>query len=184
MRRSSSLCVASFARLCPHFMIPLLTSLAPPCVTQRHARNTFGHIDVVAVNAGIAESSDRFLNFAKTDNGEPVKPRMPTVDVNIVGAGYTTKLAFFHLRENPAKEGKAVVILGSMGASASSVPTSALCCSNDSTGYSPPGSELVWPSWRARVLHVEARHAGPLPLALLRCAALRHPSQVCPMTTS
>ncbi|GAA6003154.1 uncharacterized protein JCM10292_002894 [Rhodotorula paludigena] len=80
----------------------------------RHARNTFGHIDVVAVNAGIAESSDRFLNFAKTDNGEPVKPRMPTVDVNIVGAGYTTKLAFFHLRENPAKEGKAVVILGSM----------------------------------------------------------------------
>ncbi|GAA5829579.1 hypothetical protein JCM3770_002689, partial [Rhodotorula araucariae] len=82
---------------------------------QRHARSTFGHIDVVVVNAGIAEpSSARYLDMKKDADGEPSKPTMPTLSVNIVGAAYTTKLAFFHLNENPAKEGKAIVLLGSM----------------------------------------------------------------------
>ncbi|BGP38570.1 hypothetical protein JCM10449v2_002505 [Rhodotorula kratochvilovae] len=81
----------------------------------RHARNTFGHIDVVAVNAGIAEPpSARYLDMKKGADGEPSKPTLPTASVNIVGAAYTTKLAFFHLNENPAKEDKAIVILGSM----------------------------------------------------------------------
>ncbi|TNY18539.1 hypothetical protein DMC30DRAFT_50254 [Rhodotorula diobovata] len=88
----------------------------------RHARNTFGHIDVVAANAGIGEPDRaRFLDLRKGPDGEPTKPTMPTASVNFTGAAYTAKLAFFHLNENPAKEGKALVILGSM-ASFSGIP--------------------------------------------------------------
>ncbi|BGP23408.1 short-chain dehydrogenase/reductase SDR family protein [Rhodotorula toruloides] len=80
----------------------------------RHARDTFGHVDIVVANAGIAEPpTARFLDF-RTENGEPTKPALPTVDVNLIGLMYTTKLAFFHMRENPAKDGKSIVLLGSM----------------------------------------------------------------------
>ncbi|GAA5835902.1 hypothetical protein JCM9279_002138 [Rhodotorula babjevae] len=88
----------------------------------RHGRNVFGHVDVVVVNAGIGEpDSARFMDMRKGSDGEPMKPTMPTLAVNLTGAAYTAKLAFFHLDENPTKEGKAVVLLGSM-ASFSGIP--------------------------------------------------------------
>ncbi|KPV76308.1 uncharacterized protein RHOBADRAFT_52333 [Rhodotorula graminis WP1] len=88
----------------------------------RHGRNTFGHLDVVAVNAGIGEpESAMFMDMRKGADGEPLRPTMPTLAVNLTGAAYTAKLAFFHLNENPNKEGKAVVLLGSM-ASFSGIP--------------------------------------------------------------
>ncbi|BGO90223.1 hypothetical protein NBRC10512_002426 [Rhodotorula toruloides] len=81
---------------------------------DRHARDTYGHVDIVVANAGIAEPpTARFLDF-RTENGEPTKPALPTIDVNLIGLMYTVKLAFFHLRENPAKDGKSIVLLGSM----------------------------------------------------------------------
>ncbi|GAA5936611.1 hypothetical protein JCM3775_000147 [Rhodotorula graminis] len=89
---------------------------------HRHGRNTFGHLDVVAVNAGIGEpESAMFMDMRKGADGEPLRPTMPTLAVNLTGAAYTAKLAFFHLNENPNKEGKAVVLLGSM-ASFSGIP--------------------------------------------------------------
>lgn len=43
---------------------------------QRHARNTFGHIDVVAANAGIGEPDRaRFLDLRKGPDGEPTVSR-------------------------------------------------------------------------------------------------------------
>ncbi|GAA6045926.1 hypothetical protein NBRC10513_005327 [Rhodotorula toruloides] len=81
---------------------------------DRHARDTYGHVDIVVANAGIAEPpTARFLDF-RTENGEPTKPALPTIDVNLIGLMYTVKLAFFHLRENPARDGKSIVLLGSM----------------------------------------------------------------------
>ncbi|GAA5892597.1 hypothetical protein JCM5296_006171 [Sporobolomyces johnsonii] len=81
----------------------------------RHAIDTYGVVDVVAANAGVATDEKHPLLSDKTDsNGEPAKPRLLTADVNITGALYTVKLAFWHMNRNPAKEGKAVVILGSM----------------------------------------------------------------------
>ena len=82
---------------------------------QRHARNTFGHIDVVAANAGIGEPDRaRFLDLRKGPDGEPTvsragipcsqpgvfpvssdkgivvqKPTMPTASVNFTGAAYS-----------------------------------------------------------------------------------------------
>ncbi|GAA5923008.1 hypothetical protein JCM1841_000281 [Sporobolomyces salmonicolor] len=81
----------------------------------RHAIDTYGVVDVVAANAGVAADETDALLSAKTDsNGEPAKPRLLTADVNITGALYTVKLAFWHMDRNPAKQGKAIVILGSM----------------------------------------------------------------------
>ncbi|TKA57368.1 hypothetical protein B0A53_00597 [Rhodotorula sp. CCFEE 5036] len=74
----------------------------------RHAVDTFGHIDVVVANAGIGEpESDRFMNLKPGSDETGVassrtEPQRPA------------KLAFFHLDKNPVKEGKALVVLGSM----------------------------------------------------------------------
>lgn len=40
-------------------------------------------------------------------------PNMLTVDVNLIGASYTARLAFYHLKRNPGIE-KSIVLLGSM----------------------------------------------------------------------
>ncbi|GAA5873811.1 hypothetical protein JCM8547_005952 [Rhodosporidiobolus lusitaniae] len=80
----------------------------------RHGVDTFGPIDVVVANAGIAEGGNRFMDLRPGEDGEPTEPRMNTTHVNVIGAAYTVKLAFFHLTRNPVKDGKAITILGSM----------------------------------------------------------------------
>ncbi|GAA5865234.1 hypothetical protein JCM3774_004903 [Rhodotorula dairenensis] len=81
----------------------------------RHAVDTFGHLDVVVANAGIGEpESDRFMNLKAGPDGEPTKPGLRALGPNLQGVAYTAKLAFFHLDKNPVKEGKALVVLGSM----------------------------------------------------------------------
>ncbi|GAA5949880.1 hypothetical protein JCM21900_004237 [Sporobolomyces salmonicolor] len=83
--------------------------------SERRAIDIYGVVDVVAANAGVAADETDALLSDKTDsNGEPAKPRLLTADVNITGALYTVKLAFWHMDRNPAKQGKAIVILGSM----------------------------------------------------------------------
>ncbi|GAA5976124.1 hypothetical protein JCM10908_005391 [Rhodotorula pacifica] len=81
----------------------------------RHAVETYGHIDVVVANAGIGEPpSDRFMDLAPGPDGEPTKPTLRTLGPNLNGVAYTAKLAFFHLDKNPVKEGKTLVVLGSI----------------------------------------------------------------------
>ncbi|GAA5961770.1 hypothetical protein JCM3765_004065 [Sporobolomyces pararoseus] len=83
----------------------------------RHAIDTYGKIDVVAANAGTSsETAQPLLSHELDKNGELKKPAMTTLDVNLTGAIYTVKLAFYHLSQNPSKEqgGKSIVILGSM----------------------------------------------------------------------
>ncbi|GAA5932167.1 uncharacterized protein JCM15063_001141 [Sporobolomyces koalae] len=82
---------------------------------QRHAIDTYGKIDIVFANAGTSSETAQPLLSDETDaHGEPKKPAMTTLDVNCTGAIYTVKLGFYHLSRNPAKEGKSIVILGSM----------------------------------------------------------------------
>ncbi|GAA5884419.1 hypothetical protein JCM6882_005245 [Rhodosporidiobolus microsporus] len=80
----------------------------------RHGVNTYGHIDVVVANAGIAEGGSTLMDLRAGEDGEPSKPKSLTIDINVVGLSYTVKLAFFHLRNNLNREGKNIVILGSM----------------------------------------------------------------------
>ncbi|GAA5967088.1 hypothetical protein JCM11641_000437 [Rhodosporidiobolus odoratus] len=80
----------------------------------RFGVDTYGVIDVVVANAGIAEGTRRFLDLKAGEDGEPTEPSLMTLDVNTSGVAYTMKLAFFHLTKNPATEGKSIVVLGSM----------------------------------------------------------------------
>ncbi|GAA5829446.1 hypothetical protein JCM11251_005055 [Rhodosporidiobolus azoricus] len=80
----------------------------------RHGVDTYGQIDVVVANAGIGEAGGTLMDLRAGEDGEPTKPNAATIDINVVGVSYTVKLAFFHLRNNLNREGKNIVILGSM----------------------------------------------------------------------
>lgn len=92
----------------------------------------FGHIDIVVVNAGIAEVG-QFLDERTNKDGKPMvstsnssrgyklliqpcpvreqKPRMETAEVNIIGATYTVRLAFWALRRDETRPGRSIVIM-------------------------------------------------------------------------
>ncbi|KAF8740183.1 hypothetical protein AX14_008369 [Amanita brunnescens Koide BX004] len=74
---------------------------------------TYGSVDVVIPNAGIAQSAS--LSNVALKNGKPVKPSLATLDVNLNGVVYSTYLAQHYLTLD-RKPGhlKAVVLIGSM----------------------------------------------------------------------
>lgn len=61
-----------------------------------------GRIDVVCANAGISESgaSSVLTTADAAATGEPVKPELKTLDVNLTGTIYTVKLATHYLAKN------------------------------------------------------------------------------------
>ncbi|ORY72435.1 hypothetical protein BCR35DRAFT_307723 [Leucosporidium creatinivorum] len=79
----------------------------------RLAINTYSVVDVVVANAGVTEIPGWF-DEKLGENEEPVKPPMATVDINLLGASYTARLAFYHLKKNPSTGLKSIVLLGSM----------------------------------------------------------------------
>lgn len=79
--------------------------------TQRLGVKTYGQIDVVVPNAGVTEAPGWFED--KEQGGEPSKPNMGTFNVNLLGAMYTVKLGFHHLRRSTSKH-RSIVLLGSM----------------------------------------------------------------------
>ncbi|GAA5945943.1 hypothetical protein JCM10213_006194 [Rhodosporidiobolus nylandii] len=80
----------------------------------RHAEATYGKIVTVFANAGTA----RGVLELEDEDGEPQKPDTRLLEVNINGAVYSSVLARYFLRKNPAKEGKGFVLTGSLGAPA------------------------------------------------------------------
>ncbi|KAF8629223.1 hypothetical protein AX17_005806 [Amanita inopinata Kibby_2008] len=77
------------------------------------AMSTFGSVDIVVPNAGISEAAP--FTSVKLEAGRPVKPKLSTIDVNLVGTLYTTHLAqhYLILNKKPGQL-KAVVLIGSM----------------------------------------------------------------------
>ncbi|KAK4701877.1 hypothetical protein P7C70_g4351, partial [Phenoliferia sp. Uapishka_3] len=82
-------------------------------VRMFHAVDTYGVIDIVIANAGVAEMP-AWLAGATGPDGEPKRPNFKTYDVNVFGAATTVNLAFYHLNKNPSDGHKAIVIIGSM----------------------------------------------------------------------
>ncbi|CAD6448082.1 a5b06126-4122-436a-b05f-93c5a7e10e36 [Sclerotinia trifoliorum] len=76
-----------------------------------------GKVDYVVANAGICLNDETFT-FAGKDQ-EPTKPDLTTVDVNLKGALYTTKLALhYFVKQNgeipsPQQEDTCLVLIGS-----------------------------------------------------------------------
>lgn len=87
---------------------------------QKHmfdtALKTFGAIDIVIANAGISRSSGDSLWNLDDPNGEPTKPDLNIVEVNLRGSFYTWKLAVHYWRKQKEEEGRdrCFIITGSM----------------------------------------------------------------------
>ncbi|GAA5967143.1 hypothetical protein JCM11641_000453 [Rhodosporidiobolus odoratus] len=80
----------------------------------RHAVDTFGQVDVVVANAGMGDDAIALLDETTTETGEPAKPTLQCLDVDLVGVIYSAKLAFYHLRRSPSKDVKAFLAVGSV----------------------------------------------------------------------
>ncbi|TDZ33310.1 5'-hydroxyaverantin dehydrogenase [Colletotrichum spinosum] len=73
-------------------------------------------VDIVIANAGISRSSGDSLWNLDDPAGEPTKPNLNIVDVNLKGSLYTWKLAVHYFRQQPESEDRdrCFIITGSM----------------------------------------------------------------------
>jgi NAD(P)-dependent dehydrogenase (short-subunit alcohol dehydrogenase family) len=80
------------------------------------ALKTFGAIDIVIANAGISRSSGDSLWNLDDPNGEPTKPDLNIMEVNLRGSFYTWKLAVHYWRKQKEAEDRdrCFIITGSM----------------------------------------------------------------------
>ncbi|SCZ92448.1 BZ3500_MvSof-1268-A1-R1_Chr5-2g07866 [Microbotryum saponariae] len=113
------------------------------------ACETFGRVDVVVANAGVGEMSQfmkeenldasghltvcrAFTLYPKTT---PDLSNILTIDVNLIGALFTIKIGYHYLKKNPAKEGKALLYIGSIY-SANALPKGPLYATTKHSIYS------------------------------------------------
>ncbi|KAK0195010.1 hypothetical protein F5146DRAFT_1100683 [Armillaria mellea] len=78
------------------------------------AMRAYGAIDVVVACAGVTEIGT--FGVVKFDaNGKPLKPRLTTLDVNLIGTLYTAHLAQHYLAQGQSEgDLKSLVLLGSI----------------------------------------------------------------------
>ncbi|EEH20724.2 hypothetical protein PABG_02955 [Paracoccidioides brasiliensis Pb03] len=76
----------------------------------KKAREIYGSIDHVFANAGIS-SKTSFFDDETDENGDPVEPKYPTLDVNLTSVVNTVKLAIFYLKQQ--KGGGSIVLTAS-----------------------------------------------------------------------
>jgi 15-hydroxyprostaglandin dehydrogenase (NAD) len=74
----------------------------------------WGRIDFVALNAGIDDKDDLYGPTAD-DNGDPVKPGLKTIDVNLIGVFYGIRLAIHYFRKHGGRGGKIVMTSSDAG---------------------------------------------------------------------
>ncbi|KAF8520391.1 NAD(P)-binding protein [Hysterangium stoloniferum] len=92
------------------------------------AIKTYGHIDIVVPNAGISERGAFTAAATTAVNGAPSKPNLKTLEVNLIGVLYSTRLALYYLMTDYAPGSnalKSLVFIGSMS-SLESIPMAAL----------------------------------------------------------
>lgn len=70
------------------------------------AASTFGRIDCVFVNAGVAEIGEQIFTDHYDGNGELAEPDRTCIDIDIRAVGDTLKLAMYHLRNDSDSDGK------------------------------------------------------------------------------
>lgn len=80
------------------------------------AMSKFGAVDIVIANAGISRSSGDSLWNLEDPNGEPTKPDLNIVEVNLKGSFYTWKLAVHYWRRQRESEerDRCFIFTGSM----------------------------------------------------------------------
>ncbi|KAL7276203.1 hypothetical protein RUND412_000821 [Rhizina undulata] len=71
-------------------------------------------INVVIANAGVGELGGFTEPDITSSLEDPPEPDLITLDVNLKGVLYTTKLAFHYFRQTPADQDKTLLFIGSM----------------------------------------------------------------------
>ncbi|KAH9955629.1 hypothetical protein BC827DRAFT_1261991 [Russula dissimulans] len=75
----------------------------------------FGTVDVVIPNAGISESEEICMGNLKFAHGKPAAPQLLTLNVNLIGAIYTTHLGVYYMKRSGSPSAwKSLIMIGSM----------------------------------------------------------------------
>jgi 15-hydroxyprostaglandin dehydrogenase (NAD) len=74
----------------------------------------WGLIDFTALNVGIEDKDDFFGPTGDVD-GNPVKPGLKTLDVNLIGVFYGIRLFMHYFRKNPGRGGMIVTTSSDAG---------------------------------------------------------------------
>lgn len=76
-------------------------------------------LNTVVANAGVGMVDD-FTELPGTVDEDPPEPNLTTLDVNLTGVVYTTRLALHHFRRNSEGEDRHLLFVGSVASFASS----------------------------------------------------------------
>ena len=94
----------------------------------------FGHIDIVCLNAGVAEPQGQFFNLKKDEmTGKPVPLDLRVFDVDLKGTAYGVALSFYYLK----KHGGSVIMVTSRAGYGGNEIMPAYSASKNGT-YPPP----------------------------------------------
>lgn len=100
-----------------HFHPLDVVSYASQCAFFRAAlaHSPTGHLNTVIANAGVGEIG-HFENATTpcAPTADPPEPATATIDVNIKGVIFTTRLALHHLQRTPAGHDRHILFLGSL----------------------------------------------------------------------
>lgn len=68
--------------------------------------NKFGSIEAVFINAGIGEYGNQFFQDNLDQDGLLQEPDHKTVNIDLIGANYTMKLAIYYMKNRPSGKAK------------------------------------------------------------------------------
>jgi len=68
-----------------------------------------GHIDIVFANAGVSEIG----TFLGKEDGEPEKPNLKTLEIDVIGTLYSIKLAIHYMRKNTGEQKGSILVTAS-----------------------------------------------------------------------
>lgn len=88
----------------------------------------FGSLDIVLANAGINEAGNMLEDRYHSETGQLEPPILQTLNVNLVGVIYTTKLAVHYFAKQPGKKFQ-LVLTGSAACFLDTPPLWTYCAS-------------------------------------------------------
>jgi NAD(P)-dependent dehydrogenase (short-subunit alcohol dehydrogenase family) len=77
----------------------------------KEARKHTGSVDIVIANAGIAAEDELNISAQELDSEVPPKPELRTLNINLIGVFYTTKLALHQFQRQHQTDPKAESVL-------------------------------------------------------------------------
>lgn len=107
-------------------------------------------LHIVVANAGVGELGNFGTAPAIAAHLDPPEPDLSTLDINLKGAIFTTRLALHHLAATPASDDRSIILIGSI-ASFASGPAMVLYCASKHALLGFFRSLRLYPSHTANV---------------------------------